>query len=55
VPPATPDAHAIVIHLVKLLADRGVTLIEFSERIRVSVVNLSAMKNGYARRYGSAP
>jgi putative transcriptional regulator len=48
-PPAVPDDHAIVIHLDKLLADRGMTLTELSERVGVSVVNLSILKNGHAR------
>jgi putative transcriptional regulator len=49
VPPAAGDAHAIAIHLDKLLADRGMTLTELSERVGVSVVNLSILKNGHAR------
>jgi putative transcriptional regulator len=49
VPPAVPDAHAISIHLDKVLADRGMTLTELSERVGVSVVNLSILKNGHAR------
>jgi putative transcriptional regulator len=49
VPPAVPDAHAIAIHLDKLLADRGMTLTELSERVGVSLVNLSILKNGHAR------
>jgi putative transcriptional regulator len=49
VPPTVPDAHAIVIHLDNLLADRGMTLTELSERVGVSVVNLSILKNGHAR------
>jgi putative transcriptional regulator len=49
VPPTGPDAHAISIHLDKLLADRGMTLTELSERVGVSVVNLSILKNGRAR------
>jgi putative transcriptional regulator len=49
VPPTAPDAHAIVIHLDKLLADRGMTLTELSERVGVSIVNLSILKNGHAR------
>jgi putative transcriptional regulator len=50
-PPAPPDGdgHAIAIHLDKLLADRGMTLTELSERVSVSVVNLSILKNGHAR------
>jgi len=49
VPPTSPDAHAIAIHLDKLLADRGMTLTELSERVGVSLVNLSILKNGHAR------
>jgi putative transcriptional regulator len=49
VPPAAPDDHAITIHLDKLLAERGMTLTELSERVGVSVVNLSILKNGHAR------
>ena len=48
-PPTVPDDHAIAIHLDKLLADRGMTLTELSERVAVSVVNLSILKNGHAR------
>ena len=48
-PPAVPDAHAIAIHLDTLLADRDMTLTELSERVGVSVVNLSILKNGHAR------
>ena len=48
-PPEIPDDHAIVIHLDKLLADRGMTLTELSERVGVSIVNLSILKNGHAR------
>jgi putative transcriptional regulator len=49
VPTTAPDDHAITIHLDKLLADRGMTLTELSERVGVSVVNLSILKNGHAR------
>jgi putative transcriptional regulator len=49
VPPADPDGHAIVIHLDQLLADRGMTLTELSERVSISLVNLSILKNGRAR------
>jgi putative transcriptional regulator len=49
VPPTVPDDHAITIHLDKLLAERGMTLTELSERVGVSVVNLSILKNGHAR------
>jgi len=53
--PPDGDGHAIVIHLDKLLADRGMTLTELSERVGVSVVNLSILKNGQPGRSGSAP
>jgi putative transcriptional regulator len=49
VPPTADDGHAIAIHLDKLLDDRGMTLTELSERVGVSVVNLSILKNGHAR------
>jgi putative transcriptional regulator len=49
VPPKVPDDQAITIHLDKLLAERGMTLTELSERVGVSVVNLSILKNGHAR------
>jgi putative transcriptional regulator len=50
----TPDLesgelHAVEVHLDKLLADRGLTLIELAERAGVSNVNLSVLKNGRAR------
>ena len=48
-PPTAPDDHAIAIHLDKLLADRRMTLTELSDRVGVSVVNLSILKNGQAR------
>jgi putative transcriptional regulator len=50
-PPTPPDGdgHAVAIHLDKLLADRGMTLTELFERVSVSVVNLSILKNGHAR------
>jgi len=44
-----PDDHAIVIRLDRLLAAKGMTLTELSERVGVSVVNLSILKNGHAR------
>jgi putative transcriptional regulator len=49
VPHANLQDHAIAVHLDKLLADRGMTLTELSDRVGVSVVNLSILKNGRAR------
>lgn len=39
----------IQVHLDKLLADRGMTLVELSELVGVTVVNLSILKNGHAK------
>lgn len=41
--------HAIDVHLDELLAARGLTLTELSERVGVTIVNLSILKNGHAR------
>jgi putative transcriptional regulator len=48
--PAEPGTdHAIDIHLDELLAARGMTLTELSEKVGVTIVNLSILKNGRAR------
>lgn len=48
--PADPEeGHAIRCRLDELLASRGLTLTELSERVGVSVVNLSVLKNDRAR------
>jgi putative transcriptional regulator len=45
-----PDSeHKIVLHLDRLLEERGMTLTELAERVDVTVVNLSILKNGRAR------
>ncbi|MCZ3388689.1 MAG: helix-turn-helix domain-containing protein [Actinomycetia bacterium] len=45
-----PDAgHRVVCHLDKLLESRGLTLTELAERVGVTVVNLSVLKNNRAR------
>jgi putative transcriptional regulator len=46
--PEGPE-HGIVVHLDRLLEERGLTLTELSERVDVTVVNLSILKNGRAR------
>ena len=43
------EAAAIVIHLDTVLSERQMTLTELSERVGVSIVNLSVLKNGRAR------
>ena len=44
-----PDDHRIECHLGEVLAARGMTLTELSERVGVSLVNLSVLKNDRAR------
>jgi putative transcriptional regulator len=47
-PPEHAD-HRIAVHLDRLLAQRGMTLTELADRVGVTVVNLSVLKNGRAR------
>lgn len=48
--PAEPeDGHRVVCRLDELLADRGMTLTELADRVGVSIVNLSVLKNDRAR------
>jgi putative transcriptional regulator len=49
VPPEPEELHAVQVHLDTLLADRGMTLQELADRVGVTVVNLSVLKNGRAR------
>jgi len=44
-----PADHRIELHLDKLLAERGMTLVELSAQVGVTVANLSILKNGHAR------
>jgi putative transcriptional regulator len=39
----------VVVHLDRLLEQRGMTLTELAQRVDVTVVNLSILKNGRAR------
>lgn len=49
-PPAELDeGHRIVCHLDHVLADRGMTLTELADRVGVSIVNLSVLKNNRAK------
>ena len=43
------DSATIRIRLDELLADRGMTLTELSERVGITIVNLSILKNDHAR------
>jgi putative transcriptional regulator len=41
--------HHIGVHLDRLLAEHGMTLTDLAERVGVTIVNLSILKNGKAR------
>jgi len=41
--------HRVVCRLDELLAERGMTLTELSERVGITLVNLSVLKNNRAR------
>lgn len=43
------EEHRVSVHLDDLLAERGMTLTELADRVGVTVVNLSVLKNGRAR------
>jgi putative transcriptional regulator len=43
------EEGAIDVHLDEMLAARGMTLSELSDRVGVTIVNLSILKNGRAR------
>ena len=47
--PDDAGPHQIVVHLDRLLAERDLTLTELAQRVGVTVVNLSVLKNGRAR------
>jgi putative transcriptional regulator len=43
------DLHAVEVHLDRILVERGMTLTELADRVGVTVVNLSILKNGRAK------
>ncbi|MFE9393590.1 helix-turn-helix domain-containing protein [Streptomyces sp. NPDC006784] len=43
------EEHRVRIHLDRLLAERGMTLSELADRVGVTVVNLSVLKNDRAK------
>ena len=47
--PVDLDSHRVVCHLDRLLAERQMTLTELADRVGVTVVNLSVLKNDRAR------
>ena len=44
-----PEEHQIEVHLDKLLAERAMTVTELADRVGVTNVNLSILKNGRAK------
>ena len=44
-----PSDVPVVVHLDRLLEERGMTLTELAQRVDITVVNLSILKNGRAR------
>jgi putative transcriptional regulator len=47
--PVEADAHGVRVHLDVILAERGITLTELAERVGITLVNLSVLKNGRAK------
>ncbi|MFJ7289374.1 helix-turn-helix domain-containing protein [Curtobacterium sp. AB451] len=47
--PPEEDGHRVVCHLDDLLVARGMSLTELADRVGVTVVNLSVLKNNRAR------
>ena len=47
--PPEPSEDRIGVHLDRLLAQRGMTLTDLAQRVGLTVVNLSILKNGRAR------
>jgi putative transcriptional regulator len=43
------ETHQISVHLDRLLSERGMTLTELAERVGVTLVNLSVLKNDRAK------
>jgi putative transcriptional regulator len=44
-----PDEHRVICHLDRLLTEHRMTLAQLADRVGVTVVNLSVLKNGRAR------
>lgn len=43
------EPHAIAVNLDRLVAEQGLTLTELANRVGITLVNLSVLKNGRAR------
>ncbi|NUW40674.1 helix-turn-helix domain-containing protein [Nonomuraea rhodomycinica] len=48
-PPADSSEQTIEVHLDRLLEERGMTLVELAERVGITNVNLSILKNNRAK------
>jgi putative transcriptional regulator len=46
---AADGGETIAVRLDELLAERGMTLTELADRVGITIVNLSVLKNGRAR------
>ncbi|UGT57613.1 helix-turn-helix domain-containing protein [Nocardia asteroides] len=46
---APSEDTGVRVRLDRLLAERGMTLTELAERVGITVVNMSVLKNGHAR------
>ena len=46
---AMDEGHRVVCHLEAILKERNMTLVELSERVGITVANLSILKNDRAR------
>lgn len=47
-PPENPE-HTIEVHLDRLLEERGMTLVELADKVGITNVNLSILKNNRAK------
>jgi putative transcriptional regulator len=43
------EEHRVVLHLDRLLAERGMSLTELAVQVGLTLANLSVLKNGHAR------
>lgn len=48
-PATSEEGHRVTCHLDRLLAERSMTLTELADRVGVTVVNLSVLKNDRAK------
>ncbi|MEV4159775.1 helix-turn-helix domain-containing protein [Nonomuraea dietziae] len=47
--PVENPEHAIAVHLDRLLEERGMTLVELADKVGITNVNLSILKNNRAK------